>query len=76
VKLSTFVNANKKTLIKQVFSVFLEIGHSEHLRQYRRVGAVSGQDFVAGFGYEDVVFDSDSELAGHVYAGLDCQNLK
>jgi len=30
---------------------------------------------MAGFGYEDVVFDSDAELAGDVYAGLDCQNL-
>ena len=56
----------------QVFYVFGEIGHSEHLRQYRRVGAVSGQDFVAGFGYEDVVFYADSEFAGDVYSGLDC----
>jgi len=39
------------------------------------MGAVSGEDFAAGFSYEDVVFDSDSELAGHVYAGFDCQDL-
>ena len=37
--------------------------------------AIAGEDFVTGFGYEDVVFDSDSELAGHVYAGFDCKNL-
>lgn len=28
-----------------------------------------------GFGYEDVVFYSDAELAGDVHAGLDCDYL-
>jgi hypothetical protein len=37
--------------------------------------AFMGEDFVAGFGYEDVIFDADTELAGHVYAGLDRKNL-
>ena len=30
---------------------------------------------MSGFGYEDVVFNSDAELAGDVYAGLDCDDL-
>ena len=33
------------------------------------------EDFVSGFGYEDVIFDTDSELAGDVYAGFDCDDL-
>ncbi len=37
--------------------------------------AVAGQDFVPGFGYQDVVFNSHAELAGDVYAGLDCDDL-
>src|SRR4030042_7116470 len=37
--------------------------------------ALIGEDFTSCFGYEDVVFDADSELAGDVYAGLDCDNL-
>jgi len=37
--------------------------------------ALVGEDFVSGFGYEDVIFDTDTELAGHVYAGLDCDDL-
>ena len=37
--------------------------------------AIAGEDFVSGFGYEDVVFYSYAELAGHVYAGLDCDDL-
>jgi len=39
------------------------------------MGAFAGEDFVACFGYEDVVFDSYAEPAGDVYAGLDCDDL-
>lgn len=39
------------------------------------MGTVAGQDFVAGLGYEDVVFYSDAEFAGDVYAGLDRDDL-
>ena len=39
------------------------------------MGAFIGQDFVSCFGYEDVVLYADSELAWHVYAGLDCDDL-
>lgn len=30
---------------------------------------------MSGFGYEDVVFYSHAELAGDVYARLDCDDL-
>jgi len=39
------------------------------------MGAVVCEDFVSCFGYEDVVFYPYSELAGDVYAGLDCDDL-
>jgi len=48
---------------------------TKKLRQYRRMGTLVGKDFVSCFGYEDVVFDSDAELAGDVYAGFDCDDL-
>ena len=41
------------------------------LRQYGAMGALAGEDSVAGLGHEDVVFDADAELAGHVDAGFD-----
>lgn len=37
--------------------------------------ALVSKDFVSGLCYEDVIFDSDAELAGDVYAGLDCDYL-
>jgi len=37
--------------------------------------AVACQDFTAGFGYEDVVLDSHTELAGDIDARLDCDYL-
>ena len=34
------------------------------------MGAVAGEYFVSGFGYEDVVFNSHAEFAADVYAGF------
>jgi len=39
------------------------------------MGALAGEDFVAGLGDEDVVFDADAQFAGHVDAGLDGEDL-
>ena len=39
------------------------------------MGTTSGEDFVAGLGDQDVVFYSDAELAGDVYAGFDSDYL-
>ena len=39
------------------------------------MGALAGEDFAAGLSDKDVVFDADADLAGHVDAGLDGQNL-
>ena len=39
------------------------------------MGTLAGEDFVAGVGDEDVVFDTDAKLAGHVDAGLDSEDL-
>jgi len=39
------------------------------------MGALAGENPVAGLGDEDVVFDANAELAGHVDAGLDGENL-
>ena len=39
------------------------------------MGALAGEDFAAGLGDEDVVLDADAELAGHVDAGLDGEDL-
>ena len=47
----------------------------EKITTIKRMRALMGEDFESGFGYEDVIFYADSELAGHVYAGLDCDDL-
>ena len=36
---------------------------------------VGGQDFSAGAGYEDVIFDSNTEFAGDIYTRFDGDNI-
>jgi len=39
------------------------------------MGAFAGEDFMAGVGYEDVIFNSDAESAGNINARLNGDDL-